>query len=132
MTGVTFRKLHSISHKFSLPVCCREDVGKISEPKAQAIFETTAEVLNGLIHAYDHYNSGSEPAQQLFHLLRLLKGAWPKAKLIDPELFLMRQSSVEAQKPRRLVAPFGPDTRSPQARSAASIGRVALMRRESR
>ena len=38
----------------------REDVGKIDEPKAQALFETTAEVLKGLITAYDHYERGSE------------------------------------------------------------------------
>jgi hypothetical protein len=41
---------------------CREDVGKITEPKAKAMFETTAEVLKGLITAYDHYEQGSEPA----------------------------------------------------------------------
>jgi hypothetical protein len=43
---------------------CREDVGKITDPKAQAIFETTAEVLDGLIRAYDHYNSRSEQAMR--------------------------------------------------------------------
>jgi hypothetical protein len=39
---------------------CREDVEKISEPKAHALFETTAEVLKGLITAYDHYEAGHE------------------------------------------------------------------------
>jgi hypothetical protein len=39
---------------------CREDIDKISEPKAQALFETTAEVLKGLIAAYDHYEAGAE------------------------------------------------------------------------
>jgi hypothetical protein len=39
---------------------CREDIGKVGEPKAQALFETTAEVLNGLIAAYDHYEKGAE------------------------------------------------------------------------
>jgi hypothetical protein len=39
---------------------CREDVGKIKEPKAQALFETTAEVLKGLVTAYDHYEAGVE------------------------------------------------------------------------
>ena len=29
-----------------------EDVEKVNEPKAQALFETTAEVLKGLITAY--------------------------------------------------------------------------------
>ena len=34
----------------------REDIGKISEPKAQALFETTAEVCTGLVTAFDHYD----------------------------------------------------------------------------
>ncbi|MDT5025971.1 MAG: hypothetical protein QOE61_2397 [Micromonosporaceae bacterium] len=42
----------------------REDVGKIHEPKAQALFETTAEVCNGLATAYEHYDKQSEPAWQ--------------------------------------------------------------------
>jgi len=40
----------------------REDVSKVSEPRAQALFETTAEVLIGLKMAYEHYEAGSEPA----------------------------------------------------------------------
>ena len=40
----------------------REDVGKIAEPKAQALFETRAEVLSGLATAFDHYDRRSEPA----------------------------------------------------------------------
>ena len=39
---------------------CREDVARVSEPKAQALFETTAEVLGGLKTAYEHYASGKE------------------------------------------------------------------------
>lgn len=42
----------------------REDVNKITEPKAQALFETTAEVLQGLAKAYDHYEQESEAAWQ--------------------------------------------------------------------
>jgi hypothetical protein len=38
----------------------REDVRKVSEPKAQALFETTAEVLGGLTTAYEHYEQKSE------------------------------------------------------------------------
>ena len=34
---------------------CREDIEKVAEPKAQAIFETTAELLDGLINAYSRY-----------------------------------------------------------------------------
>jgi hypothetical protein len=39
----------------------RKDVGKVTDPKAQALFETTAEVLLGLRKAYD-FEQGSEPA----------------------------------------------------------------------
>jgi hypothetical protein len=40
----------------------REDVGKVDEPKAQALFETTAEALQGLKKAYEDYEQGVEPA----------------------------------------------------------------------
>ena len=34
---------------------CREDIDKVSEPKARALFETTADVLDGLINVYSRY-----------------------------------------------------------------------------
>jgi hypothetical protein len=40
----------------------REDVKKISNPKAQALFETTAEVLTGLRKAYEDYEQRNEEA----------------------------------------------------------------------
>ncbi|MEH1907545.1 hypothetical protein [Nostoc sp.] len=40
----------------------REDVSKIEDPKAQALFETTAEVLKGLVNAYNDYEKHSEEA----------------------------------------------------------------------
>ena len=40
----------------------RQDTAKVDEPKAQALFETTAEVLRGLMTAYDHYEQKSEQA----------------------------------------------------------------------
>jgi hypothetical protein len=40
----------------------RSDVEKVSEPKAQALFETTAEVLIGLRKAYEDYDQGTEAA----------------------------------------------------------------------
>jgi hypothetical protein len=40
----------------------RGDVEKIDEPRAQALFETTAEVLLGLEHAFADYERGDEPA----------------------------------------------------------------------
>ena len=38
----------------------REDLDKIEEPKAQALFETSAEVLTGLRTAFEHYERGTE------------------------------------------------------------------------
>ena len=40
----------------------REDVGKVAEPKAQALFETSEEVLAGLVKAFDDYEKKSEAA----------------------------------------------------------------------
>jgi hypothetical protein len=40
----------------------REDIDKVSEPRAQVLFETTAEVLIGLKTAYEHYDAGEEKA----------------------------------------------------------------------
>jgi hypothetical protein len=41
---------------------CREDMGKIEDPRGQALFETTAEVLGGLVKAYEDYETRSEEA----------------------------------------------------------------------
>ena len=43
---------------------CRADIGRIHDPKAQALFETVAEVVGGLLKALEHYQTGSEPAWQ--------------------------------------------------------------------
>jgi hypothetical protein len=40
----------------------RGDVGKVAEPKAQALFETSAEVLTGLVKAFNDYEEKSEAA----------------------------------------------------------------------
>jgi hypothetical protein len=40
----------------------RSDIEKIEEPKAQALFETSAEVLIGVRTAFEHYSAGSEKA----------------------------------------------------------------------
>jgi hypothetical protein len=34
----------------------RDDASKVDDPKARALFETTAEVLTGLTTAYRHYD----------------------------------------------------------------------------
>jgi hypothetical protein len=40
----------------------REDIAKVDDPKAQALFETSAEVLGGLITAYEHFEQRNEAA----------------------------------------------------------------------
>ena len=40
----------------------RKDVRKIREPKAQALFETSAEVLTGLVKAFKDYEKKGEEA----------------------------------------------------------------------
>lgn len=40
----------------------RRDISKVEEPQAKALFETSAEVINGLITAFDHYEKKSEEA----------------------------------------------------------------------
>jgi hypothetical protein len=40
----------------------RSDVSKVSDPKAQALFETTAEVLKGLVKAFEDFEQRREPA----------------------------------------------------------------------
>ena len=42
----------------------RKDADLVDEPKAQALFETTAEVLVGLRTAHEHYASGAENAMR--------------------------------------------------------------------
>jgi hypothetical protein len=40
----------------------RGDINKLDEPKAQALFETAAEVISGLDTAFKHYEEKSEDA----------------------------------------------------------------------
>jgi len=40
----------------------RGDIEKIDDPKAQALFETAAEVIGGLDTAFEHYEGKSESA----------------------------------------------------------------------
>lgn len=40
----------------------RKGVRAVTEPRAQALFETSAEVLLGLRTAYEHYEEGEEEA----------------------------------------------------------------------
>ncbi len=43
---------------------CRADIERIDDPKAQALFETVAEAIGGLMKALEHYQAGTEPAWQ--------------------------------------------------------------------
>lgn len=40
----------------------RRDVDEVRDPKAQALFETTAEVLTGIRKAFEDYELRNEPA----------------------------------------------------------------------
>lgn len=40
----------------------REDVTKVDEPQLKAMFETSAEVIGGLIKAFHDYEQKNEPA----------------------------------------------------------------------
>ncbi len=40
----------------------RLDVNEVQDERAKALFETTAEVLQGLIQAHGDYEQGKEPA----------------------------------------------------------------------
>jgi len=40
----------------------RSEINRVDEPRAQALFETTAEALRGLITAFEHYEEGQEAA----------------------------------------------------------------------
>jgi hypothetical protein len=48
----------------STVVLLREGSADLTDPKAQALFETSAEVLGGLIKAFDHYENKTEKAWQ--------------------------------------------------------------------
>ncbi|RNL84138.1 hypothetical protein ED312_14380 [Sinomicrobium pectinilyticum] len=40
----------------------RRDIGKVEEQRAKALFETSAEVIQGLATAFSHYEEGKEEA----------------------------------------------------------------------
>jgi hypothetical protein len=42
----------------------RGDIAKIDDPKAQALFETAAEVISGLDTAFEHYEENSESVRK--------------------------------------------------------------------
>ena len=42
----------------------REDIDKVDEPQMKAMFETSAEVLGGIVKAFDDYEQKNESAWQ--------------------------------------------------------------------
>jgi hypothetical protein len=40
----------------------REDISKVDDPRAKALFEVSAEVLQGLQRAFEHFETKSEEA----------------------------------------------------------------------
>ena len=42
----------------------RDDIGKVDEPQLKAMFETSAEVLGGLVKAFQDYEQKNEAAWQ--------------------------------------------------------------------
>jgi len=46
----------------STGVLLREGLAELTDPKAQALFETSAEVLGGLTKAFEHYENKTEKA----------------------------------------------------------------------
>lgn len=57
---------HTVKLKAMIEEACqhaREDIANIDDPKGQALFETTAEVLGGLLNAFTDYELGG-PAWQ--------------------------------------------------------------------
>jgi hypothetical protein len=46
---------------------CRADIGRIDDPKAQAMFETIAEVLGGVMKALTDYQNKNESVWQSHH-----------------------------------------------------------------
>lgn len=43
----------------------RDDISRITEPRMQALLETSAEVLRGLKVAYEHYEQQTEQAWRI-------------------------------------------------------------------
>ena len=52
----------------------REDVGKVTEAKAQSLFETSAEVLTGLVKAFEDFEKKTEAAWRIVPITAPPKG----------------------------------------------------------
>jgi len=61
---------HHHTQKLKIQMCeliahLRDDSGKVTDARAQALFETSAEVLTGLVKAFDDYEKKSEAAWRM-------------------------------------------------------------------
>lgn len=65
MTDSTMRCITTTQERLDTLVNqVRSEIANVREPKAQALLETTAEVLLGLKKAYEDYSRGGEKAWQ--------------------------------------------------------------------
>ena len=61
-TNVQHHTTHVKNEINNLVQHLREDVSKVADPRAKALFEVSAEVLGGLHKAFDDYEKKNEPA----------------------------------------------------------------------
>jgi hypothetical protein len=73
---------------------------KVTEPKAQALFETSAEVLTGLAEAFDDYEKKSEAAWRTVPTVSRPKETANHAlKAINPATLTSRSARRDTSKP---------------------------------
>jgi hypothetical protein len=78
----------------------REDVGIVTEAKAQALFETSAEVLAGLVQAFDDYEKNTEQAWRAAPMTARSKGSSPPClKAKNPVILTNRNARRHTLKP---------------------------------
>ena len=100
----------------------REDVGKVTKPKAQALFESSAEVFTGLVKAFDDYEKKTKRRGELSPQRPARKRAPPmpqgdKSSYTDKQ---KRQAAhIEAGYEKK-----GVGTKSAEARAWATVNKL--------
>jgi hypothetical protein len=62
ITTIPATTLKGCSNVYSKRDHLREDIERVDEPQLKAMFETSAEVLGGLVKAFKHYEQKNESA----------------------------------------------------------------------
>ena len=99
----------------------REDVGKVAEPKSQALFETSAEVLTGLVKAFDDYEKRSEEAWRTEPMASRQKKEPPM-----PQGDKSRYTDKQKRQAEHIEAGYekkGVSTKSAEARAWATVNK---------